>query len=137
MPVRPALVLAVTAAMALTACAADPVTPAADASGAGTSAAGVTPELAGALQEVGRLAPALESALRGTDYPDDLAGALAAVDEAGLDVADGYAVAGYAYDAAAVEFELCVAHTASGAWATYDTAPMSLREQGEDGGCPG
>lgn len=31
--------------------------------------------------------------------------------------------------------ELCVEHE-SGAFATHDTAPMSLRESGESGGCP-
>lgn len=43
--------------------------------------------------------------------------------------------AGYAYDPETVEFTLCV-QTPSGAWATYDTEPMSLRQGAESGGCP-
>jgi|GEM_PF-2703087 len=55
--------------------------------------------------------------------------------DAGLTLAPGNAIAGYVYDDAAVEFTLCV-ESESGAWATYDTAPMTLRENGAAGGCP-
>ena len=57
------------------------------------------------------------------------------MEPAGLAVTDGNTVAGYRYDDAAREFKLCV-ENASGAWATYDTAPMSVREAEESGGCP-
>ena len=81
------------------------------------------------------MAVALESGIRGTDYPTDLAGAVARIEELGLQPADGLVVGGYRYDPDAVEFTLCVEDAGTGAWSTYDTAPMSLREAGESGGC--
>lgn len=93
------------------------------------------PGLASAAADVERLAVRLESFLRGGTYPRDLAGAVAALDDAGLEPSDGNEVATYVYDEDAVELRLCV-ESASGAWATYDTAPMSVREAGDTGGCP-
>ena len=85
--------------------------------------------------EVERLAVALEGSYRGGAYPTDVAGVLASLDGAGLEPAPGTEIGGYTYDPTAVEFVLCV-QDENGVWATYDTAPMSLRESGEDGGCP-
>lgn len=100
----------------------------------GATASGIDPELASAAEDVERLAVRLESFLRGGIYPRDLAGAVASLEEAGLEPSAGNEVATYVYDEDAVEFRLCV-EAPGGAWATYDTAPMSVRETGE-GGCP-
>lgn len=87
-----------------------------------------------AVDDVSRLAPALESALRGTDYPTDLAGAQRALEAADLAPSAGNVVAGYRYDPATVEFTLCV-QASDGSYATYDTAPMAVRRSGGSGGC--
>ena len=130
--------VAVLALVGLTACGPE------DADAPGTSeqveaATGATastdPGLASAAADVERLAVGLESFLRGGTYPRDVAGAVAALDDAGLEVSDGNEVATYVYDEEAVELRLCV-EAPGGAWATYDTAPMSVREAGETGGCP-
>lgn len=101
--------------------------------GAGTSSAGAT-SVEGAQAEVARLAVALESYYRGAGYPESLDDAVASLEGAGLSTTAGYTVAGYVYDPDAVEFTLCV-EDADGAWATYDTAPMSVRDSGDTGGC--
>ena len=69
------------------------------------------------------------------DYPADLDALLATLADAGVAPTGENTVAGYAYDPETVEFTLCV-ETPSGAWATYDTEPMSLRQGAETGGCP-
>jgi hypothetical protein len=97
--------------------------------------AGPNEELDTALTDVGRLAPALESAVRGTDYPRTVSEAVAALDVAGLSTSAGMVVGGYRYDPDTVEFELCI-EGPGGAFATYDTRPMSLRQSGRSGGCP-
>lgn len=81
------------------------------------------------------MTPALESAFRGGDYPRELDQVVAALEDEDLGLADGNTLGGYRYDPDTAEFELCVEHE-SGAFATYDTAPMSVRESGESGGCP-
>lgn len=86
-------------------------------------------------REVSSVAPALESFYRGKPYPQTLAEAQGSLADAGIELMIGNTVGGYAYDAAATEFTLCI-EGPSGAWATYDTAPMSLREGAENGGCP-
>ena len=85
--------------------------------------------------EVERLAVDLEGYYRGGDYPTDVDGVLASLEGAGLEPAPGTEIGGYTYDPDAVEFVLCV-QDQEGVWATYDTAPMSLRESGGSGGCP-
>lgn len=144
--------IALTAALmaGLTACGSDaPATPASEPSSdvaPGTSLSGApndgdpadvdrAAELASVQQEIGTVAPALESFYRGKPYPQTLAEAQDSLTDAGIDLMIGNTIGGYAYDAATTEFTLCI-ETAAGAWATYDTAPMSLREGGEDGGCP-
>lgn len=102
----------------------------------GTVAPDAGSELPGVIADVERLAPALESAVRGTAYPETVGEAEAALEDAGLALSPGNVVGGYAYDAADVEFALCI-ESASGSWALYDTAPMSTRSSGESGGCPG
>lgn len=92
-------------------------------------------ELTAALADVERIAVGLEQYYVQEGYPRDLAGALATMEDADLAASPGNTVAGYRYDADAREFRLCV-ENASGAWATYDTAPMSVREAEESGGCP-
>ena len=101
----------------------------------GGGASDVSPGLTTALSDVERVAVALESYYRDAGYPEDLDGAIASLEPAGLELSPGNSVATYAYDADAVEFSMCV-QTEDGAFATYDTAPMSLRQTGETGGCP-
>ena len=81
------------------------------------------------------MAVSLESFYRGTPYPETTVEVIDTLADAGLRLSEGNRIAGYVYDAAAVEFRLCVEND-SGAWATYDTAPMTLRENGVRGGCP-
>lgn len=92
-------------------------------------------ELASAQADVESLAVQLENYYRGGDYPADLDALLDTLADAGVSPSGDNAVAGYVYDPETVEFTLCV-QTPSGAWATYDTEPMSLRQGAETGGCP-
>lgn len=133
-PSPAALMLAVLvpAALALTGCSSDPVTAPA---GPVTGTPQVGPELQSALDDVEAVAPALEGFYRNNGYPADLAGAVASLQDAGLSLSRGNTLGSYTYDAEAVEFALCV-ENASGAFATYDTAPMALRQSGTTGGCP-
>lgn len=129
----------------LGACGSDEAVDAVDPAAPGTSLSGApgadpadvdrAAALAAVQDEVGVVAPALESFYRGTSYPQTLAEARDSLAEAGIDLMIGHTVGGYAYDDAATEFTLCI-QGPSGAWATYDTAPMSLREGAENGGCP-
>ncbi|GEP38986.1 hypothetical protein NPS01_26490 [Nocardioides psychrotolerans] len=99
------------------------------------TASGIDPALASVAADVERLAVRLEGFYRSEDaYPRDLAGALASLGPAGQELSEGNQIGTYVYDEDAVEFRLCV-EAPGGAWATYDTAPMSVRETGE-GGCP-
>lgn len=85
--------------------------------------------------DVERAAPALERFYQDREYPLDLAQVRTTLAEAGVVLTAGNTIAGYDYDGDAVEFELCV-ENASGAFATYDTAPMTVGRSGESGGCP-
>jgi hypothetical protein len=100
-----------------------------------TDSTELSPELASVVEDAQRMAPALESELRGTDYPTDLAGALDVLTSAGIEPTDGNVVGGYEYDPDTVEFVLCI-EGPSGAFASYDTRPMSLFTTGESSGCP-
>jgi len=88
------------------------------------------------LADAEKFAVELEQVFFGTGYPKDLAGAVAAAKKTGLELADGNSIASYVFDPDNAEFRLCVENT-SGAWATYDTRPMAMRESGPSGGCPG
>lgn len=85
--------------------------------------------------EVSSVAPTLESYYRGGDYPRSVDDVVATLTGAGVTLAPGTEVGGYTYDADAVEFVLCL-QDADGAWASYDTAPMGVRDSGDAGGCP-
>ena len=87
------------------------------------------------LNDVNTIAPALEGYFRGAEYPRTLDEVLAALPKSGLQLSKGNSIGGYRYDASDVEFVLCVENT-SGAFATYDTAPMATGQSGESGGCP-
>lgn len=87
------------------------------------------------LADVNKLAPALESYFRGDRYPTAVDEVVAALAKAKLTLSKGNSIGGYRYDASDVEFVLCVENT-SGAYATYDTAPMTTGQSGESGGCP-
>ena len=88
-----------------------------------------------AVDAVSDIAPRLESAVRSETYPMSLQEAVARIDELGLTPTAPLQVAGYRYDADLVEFTLCVEDADSGAYATYNTAPMSVRQAGDSGGC--
>lgn len=123
--------------LSLLACGQDDAAPA---SGSSYDAPASTPAttsagLASAAADVERLAVRLESFYRGGDYPRDVETARETLGPAGLTLSEGNTIATYVYDEDAVEFALCV-EAPDGAWATYDTAPMSVREAGESGGCP-
>jgi hypothetical protein len=91
--------------------------------------------LTSALADVGELAPSLESYFAAHTYPRSVAEVEAALPKANLRLAQGNSIGGYSYDDKTVEFVLCVENT-SGAWATYDTKPMTTGSSGESGGCP-
>jgi hypothetical protein len=91
--------------------------------------------LTSVLNDANRIAPALEGYFRGQEYPRTLDEVVAALPKSGLELSKGNSIGGYRYDASDVEFVLCVENT-SGAYATYDTAPMSTGQSGETGGCP-
>jgi hypothetical protein len=94
-----------------------------------------SPGLISATDDVNRITPKLEQYYFAKGYPRDLAGAKASLKPAGQKVADGNTVDGYSFDDKAAEFILCIQNK-SGAWATYDTAPMEAGATGESGGCP-
>ena len=85
--------------------------------------------------DVETVAVSLEGYYRGDPYPATSAEVIDTLDGAGLELSPGNSIGGYVYDPDAVEFTLCI-ESESGAWATYDTAPMTLRENGATGGCP-
>ncbi|WP_182378458.1 hypothetical protein [Nocardioides sp. WS12] len=85
--------------------------------------------------DVETVAVSLESFYRGGEYPRDLAAVKATLDDAGLALSPGNRLGSYTYDADRVEFTLCVEHR-GGAWASYNTAPMTIQESGATGGCP-
>jgi len=87
------------------------------------------------IAEVQQVAPALESFVRSDPYPQTVEEAEAALADGGIALAPGHRIGGYVYDPEAVEFVLCV-EDADGAWASYDTAPMGVRDSGAAGGCP-
>ncbi len=100
----------------------------------------VAPEGAASAQdamiaEVSTVAPTLESAYRDAPYPQTVDEVVESLTGAGVTLAPGHEVGGYAYDPDAVEFVLCL-QDADGAWASYDTAPMGVRDAGDSGGCP-
>lgn len=130
-PVAPLALLAVALGAALAACGDD-------GAGAGSSASsgsGASAAAQPAIDAVSAIAPALESAVRSETYPMTLEEATARIDQLGLTPAEPLRVAGYRYDADLTEFTLCVEDTESGAYATYNTAPMSVRQSAASGGC--
>lgn len=100
-----------------------------------TASPGAAKALDSVLADVNDLAPALESYFRSRDYPTKLDDVVAALPKTGLKLSSGNSIGGYRYKADEVEFVLCVENS-SGAWATYDTAPMTTGQSGETGGCP-
>lgn len=99
-----------------------------------TGSGAIPAELEGVQADVGRIAPALEQHFFSHEYATTLDEALAAMAEADLAPTDPNVVGGYTFDPETVEFVLCIEHP-SGAHASYDTRPMSLRTSGASGGC--
>ena len=82
-----------------------------------------------------RVTPPLEGYFFSAGPADTLEEAVAALAENGLELSPGNTVGSYVYDRADEDFKLCI-EGPTGAFATYDTSPMSLFETGEAGGCP-
>jgi hypothetical protein len=93
------------------------------------------PGLESATADVSRVAPRLEQYYFVHGYPRDLDGAKASMRETGLTLSKGNELGGYRFKDSEREFILCVQDT-SGAFATYDTAPMATGISAERGGCP-
>jgi hypothetical protein len=100
-----------------------------------TGSGAIPAEMERVAADAQRMAPALESHLRGGEYATTLDEAIAALDAAGLEPTPPNVVGGYRYHAEAVEFVLCI-ESPEGAHASYDTRPMSLLSTGASGGCP-
>ncbi len=141
------ITLAGTLAFAVSACGADDV-PADATPTTGTSSSPAAPPSApvseppasseaveSTLADAEEFAVELEQVFFSAGYPDDLAGAVEAAEKTDLTLEQGNAIASYVFDPDNTEFRLCVENT-SGAWATYDTRPMAMRESGDSGGCP-
>lgn len=92
-------------------------------------------ELTSVIDDANRVTPPLESHFFGAGPADTLEEAVAALAEIDLELSPGNVVGSYLYDDADEDFKLCV-EGPTGAFATYDTSPMSLFETGESGGCP-
>jgi hypothetical protein len=86
-------------------------------------------------KDVESFAVRLEQVFASSSYPTNLAGVVAAAKTTGLHLSVGDSLGGYKYDASDREFQLCVQNK-SGAYAIYDTSPMSVRSSGDTGGCP-
>lgn len=92
-------------------------------------------KVAGAVEAVTSIAPALESAVRSETYPMSLDEARARIEAAGLTPAAPLVVGGYRYHPESVEFTLCIEDSTTGAYATYDTGPMAPGAAAPSGGC--
>lgn len=143
---RLAAVTAVAALALVAACGSDaprgsaPTTPPAPTSASPSSPAPENPSAekarASVVDDVQEFAPALEQVFFSQGYPTDLAGALRTAQElTNLQLERGNTIASYRFDDADQEFQLCVENT-GGAYAVYDTAPMSTITSGDSGGCP-
>lgn len=84
---------------------------------------------------VTEVAPQLESLYAANGYPQSLVGVAATIGPAGITLPEGVEIGSYTLDTDAQEFTICLEDTA-GAWASYDTAPMGVRDSGMSGGCP-
>jgi hypothetical protein len=100
----------------------------------GTSELQSDAELASVTADALRVTPPLESYFFGAGHATTLEEAVAALAENELELSPGNQVGGYAYDEADEDFKLCI-QGPTGAFATYDTSPMSLFETGASGGC--
>ncbi|MET3962852.1 heme-binding NEAT domain protein [Marmoricola sp. OAE513] len=88
------------------------------------------------IDDVQSYAPAMEQVYFDQGYPKDLAGALRTAKQLTfLKLSQGNTIASYVFDPSDQEFQLCIENT-SGAWAVYDTSPMSTTSSGKSGGCP-
>jgi hypothetical protein len=86
-------------------------------------------------KDVEAYAVQLEQVFAGSTYPKTTAAAVGIAKELDLTLSPGNTIASYVYDPDKVEFKLCVQNT-SGAWAVYDTRPMTVLKSGASGGCP-
>jgi hypothetical protein len=109
--------------------------PAPPASSAPTAAGEPSAELASVTDDALRVTPPLEAYFFSGEHAVTVDEAVAALADAGQELSPGNTVGGYLYDEADEDFKLCI-EGPNGAFATYDTSPMSLFETGESGGCP-
>ncbi|WP_370288499.1 hypothetical protein [Nocardioides sp.] len=101
----------------------------------GAAGADEQSKVAGAVEAVTTIAPALESAVRSETYPMSLDEARERIEAAGLTPAAPLVVGGYLYHPESVEFTLCIEDSTTGAYATYDTGPMAPGAAAPSGGC--
>jgi len=86
-------------------------------------------------KDVEAYAVQLEQVFSTSSYPKNTAAAVGIAKRLDLKLSPGNTIASYVYDPDASEFKLCVQNT-SGAWAVYDTRPMTVLKSGGAGGCP-
>jgi hypothetical protein len=141
-PARAGLLLGPVLGLALTlgACSSDDSaqpdsSPAPAASGSSDSGSESSAELASVVDDANRVTPPLEAHFFEAGPAATPEEAVAALAEIRLELSPGNRVGDYVYDRADEDFRLCI-EGPSGAFATYDTSPMSLFETGESGGCP-
>ncbi len=134
----PALVLLVLVAVGCSDEGSDPgaATPAPEATDDAITATDAEPssELASVIDDALRVTPPLELYFFSAGPAETLEEAVAALADNDLVLSPGNVVGGYVYDDADEDFKLCI-ESPTGAFATYDTSPMSLFETGESGGC--
>lgn len=88
------------------------------------------------VDDVTAYAPALEQAFFSNGYPKDLAGAVKVARQfTNLTLSRGNTFGSYVFDPDQQEFKLCIENS-SGAYAVYDTSPMTTVASGKSGGCP-
>jgi hypothetical protein len=104
-------------------------------SGGGSGTSRQDKELTAVIEDANRVTPPLEAYFFGAGPAADLDEAVAALATIELELSPGNQVGSYDYDQADEDFKLCI-EGPTGAFATYDTSPMSLFETGESGGCP-
>jgi hypothetical protein len=92
-------------------------------------------ELASVTDDAVRVTPPLEAHFFDAGPATSIPQVVETLADLGLTLSPGNQVGGYVYDLDDEDFRLCI-EGPTGAYATYDTSPMSVFETGESGGCP-
>jgi hypothetical protein len=94
-----------------------------------------TPGLTTAINDVKRVAPALQAYFRTNGYPTTLEEVAKSMPKAKLTMDPSDGLGGYTFNPATKQFVLCVEND-SGAWASYESMTGSVDQQGLKYGCP-